>query len=156
MSIPRPSFDALPLRKDGPHGNAWGMFGDQDELGMLNLLTPQNTAAAAREIIDGVRVSTDWALNSMATPCFGRSAFEHVVKNKAPRAVNDDILIFNTQSSSQWDGFRHYGSKQGTYFNGCTQEDIHNSTRNGIHGELCRRKFTFHVQLLTVFIFSMG
>ncbi|KAJ5344422.1 hypothetical protein N7452_002426 [Penicillium brevicompactum] len=133
MSSSRPSFDALPLYKDGPHGNAWGMFGEQDQLGMLNLLTPQNTAAAAREIIDGVRVSTDWALNSMATPCFGRSAFEHVVKNKFPRAVNDDILVFNTQSSSQWDGFRHYGSKQGAFFNGCTQDDIQNSTRNGIH-----------------------
>ncbi|KAJ5231251.1 hypothetical protein N7489_011959 [Penicillium chrysogenum] len=133
MSPQRPAFDDLPLRKDGPPGNAWGMFGDQDQMGMLNLLTPENTAAAAREIVDGVRVSTDWALNSMATPCFGRSAFEHIVKNKAPRVVNDDILIFNTQSSSQWDGFRHYGSKQGTYFNGCTQDDIQNSTRNGIH-----------------------
>ncbi|CAG8029891.1 unnamed protein product [Penicillium olsonii] len=129
----RPSFDALPLSKAGPPGNAWGMFGDQDQLGMLNLLTPQNTAAAAREIMDGVRVSTDWALNSMATPCFGRSAFEHVLKNKFPRAVNDDILVFNTQSSSQWDGFRHYGSKEGTFFNGCTQDDIQNTTRNGIH-----------------------
>ncbi|KAJ5448531.1 hypothetical protein N7445_003352, partial [Penicillium cf. griseofulvum] len=133
MSVPRPVFDALPLREDGPPGNAWGMFGDQDQLGMLNLLTPENTAAAAREIVDGMRVSTDWALNSMTTPCFGRSAFEHIVKNKAPRAVNDDILVFNTQSSSQWDGFRHYGSKQGTFYNGCTQDDIKNSTRNGIH-----------------------
>ncbi|KAJ5522602.1 hypothetical protein N7527_006717 [Penicillium freii] len=133
MSPQRPAFDALPLRKDGPPGNAWGMFGDQDQMGMLNLLTPENTAAAAGEIVDGVRISTDWALNSMTTPCFGRSAFEHIIKNKAPRAVNDDILVFNTQSSSQWDGFRHYGSKQGTYFNGCTQEDIQNSTRNGIH-----------------------
>ncbi|KAJ5138225.1 uncharacterized protein N7515_003073 [Penicillium bovifimosum] len=133
MSPPRPAFDSLPLRKDGPPGNAWGMFGDQDQMGMLNLLTPENTAAAAREIVEGVRVSTDWALNSMATPCFGRSAFEHVIKNKAPRPVNDDILVFNTQSSSQWDGFRHYGSAQGTFFNGCTQDEVDNSARNGIH-----------------------
>lgn len=101
---------------------------------MLNLLTPANTTAAAREIVDGVRISTDWPLNSMATPCFGRSAFQHTVKNKAPRPVNDDILTLNTQSSSQWDGFRHYGSKDGTYFNGCSQEDIETSSRNGIHG----------------------
>ncbi|KAJ5567839.1 hypothetical protein N7535_007145 [Penicillium sp. DV-2018c] len=133
MSPQRPAFDSLPLRKDGPRGNAWGMFGDQDQMGMLNLLTPENTAAAAREIVEGVRISTDWALNSMATPCFGRSAFEHVIKNKAPRPVNDDILVFNTQSSSQWDGFRHYGSAQGTFFNGCTQEEVENSHRNGIH-----------------------
>ena len=129
-----PAFDSLPLRKDGPRGNAWGLFGDRDEMGMLNRLTPENTAAAAREIVEGVRVSTDWDLNSMAVPCFGRSAFEHTVKNKAPRPVNDDVLVFNTQSSSQWDGFRHHGSKEGSYFNGCSLEDIQTSTRNGIHG----------------------
>ncbi|KAJ5117009.1 hypothetical protein N7456_001357 [Penicillium angulare] len=133
MSTPRPSFNSLPLQQDGPRGNAWGLFGDQDQLGKLNLLTPENTVAAAREITDGVRVSTDWALDSMATPCFGRSAFQHTVKNKAPRPVNDDVLTFNTQSSSQWDGFRHYGSKEGSYYNGCSLEDIQTSTRNGIH-----------------------
>lgn len=134
MSMQRPSFDSLPLREDGPRGNAWGLFGTDDQMGMLNLLTPKNTAAAAQEIKEGVRVSTDWALNSMATPCFGRSAFEHTVKNKAPRPVNDDVLTFNTQSSSQWDGFRHYGSKEGSFFNGCSLEDIRTTTRNGIHG----------------------
>ncbi|KAK5788050.1 hypothetical protein VI817_010546 [Penicillium citrinum] len=126
-------FESLPLNPNGPRGNAWGIYGDNDQLGRLNLLTPENTAAAAQEIIEGVRISTDWALNSMATPCFGRSAFEHTIKNKAPRPVNDDILIFNTQSSSQWDGFRHYGAKDGSFYNGCSQKDIENSTRNGIH-----------------------
>ncbi|CAL5874236.1 uncharacterized protein PFLUO_LOCUS8524 [Penicillium psychrofluorescens] len=133
MATPRPAFDALPLRKDGPRGNAWGLFGEQDQCGMLNLLTPENTAAAAKEIVEGVRVSTDWPLDSMKTPCFGRAALEHTVTNKAPRHVNDDVLLFNTQSSSQWDGFRHFGSKEGFYFNGCTLEDIQTSTRNGIH-----------------------
>lgn len=23
--------------------------------------------------------------------------------------MNDDVLVLNTQSSSQWDGFRHFG-----------------------------------------------
>ncbi|KAJ5621660.1 hypothetical protein N7528_006443 [Penicillium herquei] len=132
MSSLKPTFDSLPLLSEGPRGNAWGLFGEQDQLGMLNLLTPANTVAAAGEIVEGVRVSTDWALDSMAKPCFGRSAFQHTVKNKAPRAVNDDILTFNTQSSSQWDGFRHYGSKEGTYYNGCSLQDIQTSSRNGI------------------------
>lgn len=135
MPLQKPTFQSLPLRPDGPRGNAWGLFGEHDEMGMLNLLTPENTAAAAKEIVEGVRVSTDWALNSMTVPCFGRSAFEHTVKNKAPRPVNDDVLTFNTQSSSQWDGFRHYGAKDGSYFNGCSLEDIQTSTRNGIHGK---------------------
>ncbi|KAH7252910.1 hypothetical protein MRS44_015912 [Fusarium solani] len=128
----KPSFDSLPLRKDGPHGNAWGLFGDKDECGMLNLLTPEKTAKAAAEIRDGVRVSTDWPLNRMSRPCFGRAPFEHNIKTKAPRAVNDDTLTFNTQSSSQWDGFRHYAyQKEKLWFNGKTLDDILSTTVNG-------------------------
>jgi hypothetical protein len=104
------SFDSLPLHKNGPHGNAWGLFGEKDELGMLNWLTHANTVAAAKEIVHGIRVSTDWYLDQPKIPCFGRVPFEQKVHHKAPRTVNDDILTFNTQSSSQWDGFRHFGT----------------------------------------------
>lgn len=140
----KPSFDALPLRKDGPRGNAWGLFGANDECGMLNLLTPQTTAAAAKEIIDGTRVSTDWPLDSMSAPCFGRRPLAHTIKHKAPRVVNDDELVLNTQSSSQWDGFRHFGYQtESVYFNGRTQEEVMNTTVNGIHGTIAQA--TLHV-----------
>ena len=55
MPVQKPAFQSLPLRPDGPRGNAWGLFGEHDEMGMLNLLTPENTAAAAKEIVEGVR-----------------------------------------------------------------------------------------------------
>lgn len=136
MSIQKPSFDSLPLRKDGPRGNAWGLFGDDDQCGMLNLLTPEVVAEAAREIKEGVRVSTDLRLDRMAVPCFGRLPFEHKIKNKAPRSVNDDTVIFNTQVGSQWDGFRHYGfQKEQVYFGGRTLDDLLNTDAIGTHGE---------------------
>jgi hypothetical protein len=48
--------------------------------------------------------------------------------------VNDDILTFNTQSSSQWDGFRHFGyQERKLFFNNRRQEDFQTSTQNGIH-----------------------
>ncbi|RDH29969.1 hypothetical protein BDQ94DRAFT_161727 [Aspergillus welwitschiae] len=114
------AFDALPLRKDGPHEKAWGVFfGRTDQLGILNRLTPETTREAAKEIIDGVRVSTDWFLDSMQKPCFGRPKLEHVVNNKAPRA---------------WDGFRHHGyQNEKIYINDCTLEEIQSGDRNGIH-----------------------
>ena len=134
MTAPRPSFDSLTVQKDGPHGNAWGLFGEHDELGMLNLLTPKTTIAATKEIIYGVRVSTDWPLDRMKMPAFSRQRFEQRIHHKSPRAVNDDILTFNTQSSSQWDGFRHFGyQERKLFFNGRKQEDFHNSQQNGIH-----------------------
>ncbi|PYH87526.1 hypothetical protein BO71DRAFT_436639 [Aspergillus ellipticus CBS 707.79] len=55
------------------------------------------------------RVSTDWPLDRIATPAFGRPPFAQHIANLAPLAVNDDVLHFNTQSSSQWDGLRHCG-----------------------------------------------
>jgi hypothetical protein len=137
MSTPEiPPFSSLPLRPDGPHGNAWGLYGPNDNIGRLNLLTPETTLSAIREIQDGIRISTDWSLDSMLQqPCFGRKPFEQTIINKAPRSVNDDVLVLNTQISSQWDGFRHYGyQKERLYYNGYTLEDLLGSKVNGIHG----------------------
>ncbi|KAI2996134.1 hypothetical protein CBS147346_9504 [Aspergillus niger] len=68
----------------------------------------------------------------MQKPCFDRPKLKHAVKNKAPRAVNDDSLAFNTQISSQWDGLRHYGyQNEKIYLNGCTLEEIEIWVENG-------------------------
>lgn len=111
----RPSFSTLPLLPEGPPGNAWGLYGQDDKLGALNMLTPAVVAAAAREEIrTGERVSLDWPLNKPSHPSFDRPSFGWQLQNRRtpegiPRTVNDDALEFNTQCSSQWDGFRHYG-----------------------------------------------
>ncbi|KAL3264757.1 hypothetical protein ABHI18_000462 [Aspergillus niger] len=131
----KPAFDDLPLNKTGPPGNAWGLFGPNDQCGMLNLLTPDRTCAAASEIRDGVRISIDWPLDRISTPAFNRIPFTQTISNIAPTSVNDDILHFNTQASSQWDGLRHFGyQKQRLYFNGRTLDDILTTKVNGIHG----------------------
>ncbi|KIX00108.1 uncharacterized protein Z518_10245 [Rhinocladiella mackenziei CBS 650.93] len=128
-----PSFDSLTIDLEGPRGNAWGLFGDGNELGMLNLLTPAVVAQAGKEIRDGVRISLDWDLNQPEIPNFNRQPFRSEMIHKHPRSVNDDILTFNTQCSSQWDGFRHFGNqKLKLYFNGNTQEDLQRSTVLGI------------------------
>jgi hypothetical protein len=109
MTQQTPPFSSLPLKKDGPRGNAWGLYGPTDELGMLNRLTPHTTLSATKEIVHGIRICTDWALDQPKVPGFGRAKFEHTIQHKEPRSVNDDTVMFNTQSSSQWDGFRHFG-----------------------------------------------
>lgn len=105
-----PSFDDLPLQKDGPPGNAWGLYGQDDQLGRLNLLTPAVVKYAASTILEGTRISLDWNLDKPSAPAFKRQHFRHDLINKAPRAENDDVLCLNTQSSTQWDGFRHFGT----------------------------------------------
>lgn len=52
---------------------------------------------------------------------------------------HDDVLHFNTQASSQWDGLRHVGLQiqGGLYYNGMKHEDIDSkkTLRNGIHSK---------------------
>ncbi|KAI9041766.1 uncharacterized protein KD926_006490 [Aspergillus affinis] len=97
-----PTFDSLTLDPAGPPGNTWGLFGRDNDLGMLNLLTPETVRrAAAEEIRDGVRFSLDLPLDHIKTPSFGRKPFVQELVNRAPRSVNDDVLVFNTQTSSQ-------------------------------------------------------
>lgn len=46
-------------------------------------------------------------LNVPATPAFGREVFQHNIKPIIPDMGYDDTYVMNTQSSTQWDGFRH-------------------------------------------------
>ena len=46
----RPSFDDLPLNEGDPTASAWGLWGPDDQLGTLNLLTPNTIRDAATEI----------------------------------------------------------------------------------------------------------
>src|SRR5579863_9918078 len=48
-----PRYDELPVRPGAPQGAAWGVFGDDDELGTINLLTPQCVLKATAEIKTG-------------------------------------------------------------------------------------------------------
>lgn len=62
-----PEFKDLPLDKNGPHGNAWGLWGPNDQIGTLNHLTDEVVSRAAREEIrTGQRVSLKWVLLSSA------------------------------------------------------------------------------------------
>ena len=107
-------------------------YGKDDQLGTLNRLTDDVVKAAASEIQTGTRINLDWPLDAQAdVPFFGRQSFEKNVYQKPPRIVNDDVWTFNTQSSSQWDGLRHFGyQKEAVFYNGVTLDEIHG--RNGV------------------------
>ncbi|KAI1449718.1 hypothetical protein F5Y02DRAFT_369594 [Annulohypoxylon stygium] len=139
-----PNFEDLPVRKGDPYLSAWGLYGDKDELGTLNRLTDERVAAAAKsEIKTGHRVSLNWPLSAQPKESFfSRAVLHQQLIRKDPRVINDDVWTFNTQVSSQWDGLRHFAyQREGLFYNGVTQSDIHDctspdgsrSTVNGIH-----------------------
>ncbi|KAK3112835.1 hypothetical protein LTR53_010466 [Teratosphaeriaceae sp. CCFEE 6253] len=127
-----PKFADLPVDKNGPHHNAWGLYGKDDQLGTLNRLSDDIVKAASSEIQTGVRIGLDWPLDAQQdVPFFGRQAFHKHVYQKPPRIVNDDVWTFNTQSSTQWDGLRHFGYQQeARFYNGVTLDEIHGT--NGV------------------------
>lgn len=129
-------FSSLPTPSQSPLTpyNAWSVYGPDDELGFLNRQTPSLVAqAAASEIRTGVRVSLNAALDFQGTtPLFGRQAFQKDVYQKKPRVVHDDTWAFNTQSSSQWDGLRHFGyQKAQRFYNDVTLEDVAGTSERG-------------------------
>ncbi|PWN51479.1 hypothetical protein IE53DRAFT_313848 [Violaceomyces palustris] len=143
-----PDLDNLPKVPDMPQGCAWGLFdvdGIKDQLGTLNFLSEENTKrAASEEIKTGERIQLDWPLDSLKVPGFGRKPFEHKLVDLGSHAdgrpyllhTSDEIHI-NTQSCSQWDGFKHVAHQAtGHYYNGLKHEDMYNGKeplRNGTH-----------------------
>ena len=98
-ALTRPKFEDLPLHKEDPPYSAWGLYGKEDRLGALNLITPERIiAAAGSEIKQGIRVGLNLPLNQLPDPpAFGRQPFVHKIVHKAPRNVHDDIVELNTQ-----------------------------------------------------------
>ena len=128
-----PSYDDLPVRDGAPRGSSWGVWGDDDVFGCLNLLTPERVVAAAGLVRKGSVFALNLDYELPDPPLFGRAAPEHTVLGEG--TGHDDLLNFNTQSSSQWDGFRHVGGVHG-FYNGIADEDhgVHHWARRGIAG----------------------
>lgn len=105
---PLPRYDDLPLRSG--LRSAWEVWQPQggDRLGCLNLLTPQRAVLAAGLVTRGAVFPLNWTMALPDPPLFGRLPFRHTVTGDELSTSHDDVLDnWNTQSSSQWDGFRH-------------------------------------------------
>ncbi|KAJ7753425.1 putative cyclase-domain-containing protein [Mycena maculata] len=106
-----PTYDELPPFKNFP-GCAWGVWGPEDQLGTVNLLTDALVKKSAlEEIRTGKTVSLNWPLNFPEKPMFGRIPPEIKMFQKMKdghKYSRDDEIHINTQSGTQWDGLRHF------------------------------------------------
>jgi kynurenine formamidase len=131
-----PSFDEL--HADGkPAGSSWGLWGEDDVLGTLNLLSPEGVKRGASCVKKGSVFPVNLDMHLPDPPLFGREAFKHEVVWLQNEAGHDEQLHgWNTQSSSQWDGFRHIKHPIHGFYNGIADEDhgIHHWAKRGIAG----------------------
>jgi kynurenine formamidase len=129
-----PSFDQLPIKKGAPPESSWGVFGDDDQFGCLNFLTPQGVVEAARLVQAGKVFRLDAKVGFAKPPLFGRAAVSHQVVPLAPFANDDLVNNFNTQEGSQWDGLAHVGlPSQKSYYNGVQSSEIGPGGKLSIH-----------------------
>lgn len=143
MASSLPDYDELPRRAGLPCAwDVWRPGGDV--FGCLNLLTEERAAAAARLVERGAVFALNWTMALPDPPLFNRSRHTHEVTGSETSTGHDDVLHgWNTQSSSQWDGFRHIRNPlareelPGTgHFGGVDDGDhgIHHWARRGIVG----------------------
>jgi kynurenine formamidase len=137
-----PSYSELPVRPGAPQGSAWGLFGDDDQLGCLNLLTPERVIAGAKLVRKGAVFPLNLSIDQPNPPLFGRGAPR--VEFVTGEVHRDDYLDnFWPQASSQWDSLRHILHPREGFYNGVTAEEvipaggklgIENIARRGIAG----------------------
>ncbi len=142
-----------------PEGSNWGDFGEDDQIGRLNLITPDKIKKAAKEIIVGERFCLSLpldlpggnALNAGRHPPKLQATMRGDLPNSNYKlsqdfdnfrdVISDDAVFLHTQYSSQWDGLSHVGHEfdadgdgiaEAVYYNGYrADKDIGTSAHAG-------------------------
>jgi kynurenine formamidase len=140
-----------------PLGSTWGDWGDDDELGRINLLTPEKVLQGAREVEAGtsfcLSLPLDFpggiALNQRRHPptlaptedMEGNAAtFYNVHMSEMkdfgdPKYVDvwaDDVVTLALQYSTQWDSLAHVGAEFDADGDGVEEGVYYNGYRAGI------------------------
>jgi kynurenine formamidase len=128
-----PSYADLPPAPAGGR-SAWGLFGPDDDLGLVNLMTPERIAAAARLVRRGQIFCLDMPLGSISPALAAfRGTPRHQVLHVPGTAGFDDVYDnFYPQAGSQWDSLAHVGYAPDQMYNGATELQVLAGTRNTI------------------------
>ena len=133
-----------------PPQSNWGDFGPDDELGRLNLITPEVVLRAVREIHHGRSICLSLPLDLPGgnvlnprrhppvlapTQRDGRPVYNLPVDPSGHThtdVVCDDSVVLHTQYSTQWDSFAHVGHLFDVEGNGNPVAVYYNGFRAGV------------------------
>ncbi len=122
---PYPRFAELPVQAGAPPGSSWGVFGDDDQVGTLNFITPESVAAAARLVRKGQTFSLNLPLNLPDPPFANREPYRHTMMTIGEGRARDDYLDnFYLQRSSQWDALSHICHLRHGFYNGVRPDEV--------------------------------
>lgn len=111
------------LRSVAERVSNWGRWGDDDQLGTLNLITPERIALAAQLVVSGRTFSLSIDLDSTG-PQTGGGRINPIRLMSSinqdllgPVRYSDDYVVMPLQAGTQWDAIAHVGY-DGYYYNG--------------------------------------
>lgn len=85
------SFTDLPVRRPGPPYNAWDLYGPDDELGRLNLITPEAVRRGRDAIKQGISISLKYvSYQTMLRPSM---PLDMVPMNPARKALDHAVWV---------------------------------------------------------------
>lgn len=142
-----------------PEGSNWGDFGPDDQIGRLNLITPERRRAAAAEVREGIAFCLSLPLDCPAVPINPRRfppEFSYSMRGDDPAfnfpygkmfpgvkdCVCDDRVQLTLQYSTQWDALCHMGflydgreagEEEVTYYNGYRAKDHVRGPKDYLH-----------------------
>lgn len=128
-----PRYDELPMTAEGAR-SAWGLFGTDDSVGLMNLLSPAAVIKAARGVRTGEVYPFDIPSDFMKPPLFQRGASRLTMLERQPGYSFDDVRDnVYSQGGSQWDALSHVAYDKDQFYNGVTAEQVRGEFRNTIH-----------------------
>lgn len=137
--------------KKRPEHSNWGDFGPDDEVGRLNLITPQRRLAAFREVTEGLAFCLSLPLDlpggnalvpdrhpprrGIETRAQGAPFVHFPMALEDPHWTDiscDDRITLHTQYSTQWDALAHVGASFDANDDGEDEDVYYNGFRAGI------------------------
>jgi hypothetical protein len=133
-----------------PEGSNWGDFGPDDQIGRLNLLTPERVRRAAEEVREGrnfcLSLPLDYPGGNLLNPRRHPPVLRPTLRNGRPNlnyemaddypqmtdVMNDDAVILHTQYSTQWDALCHVGQLFDADGDGKAEPRYYNGFRPGV------------------------
>lgn len=159
MTLPDrvPSYDELLANTDAPPGASWKVFGDGDQVGTLNFLTPARVAHAATLARAGKVFSLDYPVNAFEPyPSGTRHPMVHHTFANNVFHRDDWVDSFYLQATSQLDALRHIGHPDHGFYQGAPTEEVTGENETlGIH-QLAARGIVGRGVLLDVERFMAG
>ncbi len=149
--------------KNRPAGSNWGEFGDDDQRGRMNLITPALRLAALKEVKTGEVFTLSHPLDrpggtvlnpNRKPPVFhpvfrGKETYFNLPSSKIDPRFNDvgsdEAIMLYMQYSSHWDSFAHKGTMFDADGDGVEEAVSYNGWRivdeqnRGLHGDLGAR-----------------